>query len=80
VQQIYVLFCGSAKKWDVLIDNLESLIVKSWSNTRWENHIKSVKAIRFKDPKIRSDLLQLSKDKDVEAKNRSGEFLSASYL
>ncbi|AQK69884.1 General transcription factor 2-related zinc finger protein [Zea mays] len=71
VQQIYVLFSSSTKRWDVLINHVESLSVKSWSNTRWESRIKSVKAIRFQAPKIRSALLQLSKDKDVEAKDRS---------
>jgi hypothetical protein len=71
VQQIYVLFSSSTKRWDVLINHVESLTVKSWSNTRWESRIKSVKAIRFQAPKIRSALLQLSKDKDVEAKDRS---------
>lgn len=71
VQRIYVLFSSSTKRWDVLINHVESLTVKSWSNTRWESRIKSVKAIRFQAPKIRSALLQLSKDKDVEAKDRS---------
>jgi hypothetical protein len=71
VQRIYVLFSSSTKRWDVLINHVESLTMKSWSNTRWESRIKSVKAIRFQAPKIRSYLLQLSKDKDVEAKDMS---------
>jgi hypothetical protein len=45
--------------------------VKSWCNTRWESRIKSVGAIRFEAPNIRSALLQLSTDKDVESKDRS---------
>jgi hypothetical protein len=72
VQRIYTLFSSSTKRWDVLKDHVESLTVKSWCNTRWESQIKSVKAIRFQAPQIRSALLQLSTDKDTEAKDRSG--------
>ena len=50
---------------------VESLTVKSLCNTRWESRIKSVKAIRFQAPQLRSALLHLGKDKDVESKDRS---------
>ncbi|KAG2624694.1 hypothetical protein PVAP13_3KG362716 [Panicum virgatum] len=71
VQRIYVLFSTSTKRWNVLLEYVESLTVKSLCNTRWESRIKSVKAIRFQAPELRSALLHLSKDKDVEAKDRS---------
>ena len=71
VQRIYVLFSSSTKRWNVLLEYVESLTVKSLCNTRWESRIKRVKAIRFQAPELRSALLHLSKDKDVEAKDRS---------
>ena len=54
-----------------MLEYVESLTVKSLCNTHWESRIKSVKAIRFQAPELRSILLHLSKDKDVEAKDRS---------
>ena len=71
VQRIYVLFSTSTKRWNVLLEYIESLTVKSLCNTRWESRIKSVKAIRFQAPELRSILLHFSKDKDVESKDRS---------
>jgi hypothetical protein len=45
--------------------------VKSLSSTRWESQIKSIKAIRYQAPELRSALLSLSEDSDTEAKDRS---------
>jgi hypothetical protein len=71
VQQIYVLFSSSTKRWNSLLSHVQCLTVKSLCNTRWESRIKSVRAIRFQAPQLRSALLELSKDKDDESMDRS---------
>ena len=71
VQRIYVLFASSTKRWSVLLEHVKNLTVKSLSSTRWESRIKSIKAIRYQAPELRSALLSLSEDSDTEAKDRS---------
>ena len=61
IQRIYTPFAKSTKRWKILVDNVPGLTVKSWSNTRWESRIKSVQAIRFQTPQIRSALIALEK-------------------
>jgi hypothetical protein len=68
VQRIYVLFASSPKHWKVLLKHVPSLTVKSLRNTRWESRIKSVKAIRFQAPQLRSALADLHKSGDHDAK------------
>uniref|UniRef100_A0A7N0UWZ0 DUF4371 domain-containing protein n=1 Tax=Kalanchoe fedtschenkoi TaxID=63787 RepID=A0A7N0UWZ0_KALFE len=59
VQRIFILFSRSTKRWKILLDNVPNLTVKSLSNTRWENRIKSVKAIKFQAPQLRIALSAL---------------------
>jgi hypothetical protein len=71
VQRIYVLFSGSTKRWKVLLDHIEILTVKALCNTRWESQIKSVRAIRYQAPQLRSALSQLREARDSEPSTRS---------
>ena len=47
VQRIYLLFSSSPKRWKVLKDNVEGLMVKPLSKTHWESQVESVKVIRY---------------------------------
>ncbi|XP_048550669.1 zinc finger MYM-type protein 1-like [Triticum urartu] len=71
VQRIYVLFSSSTKRWKLLRDNVSDLTVKYLSTTRWESRIKSVKAIRFQAPQLRSTLLELERTSDDDPKTKS---------
>jgi hypothetical protein len=71
VQRVYVLFSTSTKRWSAMLEHVKDLTVKSLSNTRWESRIKSVKAIRYQAPQLRSALKALSEDRDTPAKDRS---------
>jgi hypothetical protein len=71
LQKIYILFFGSTKRWKILLDHVPSLIVKSLSNTRWESMIKSVQAIRYQTPHIRSALSKLHQSSDIEFSDKT---------
>ncbi|KAI3729948.1 hypothetical protein L6452_18621 [Arctium lappa] len=78
VQRIYTLFSSSTKRWKVLLDNISNMTVKSLCNTRWESRVKSVKAIRYQAPQIRSALLELSKAcDDAKSKSEAESLVSA---
>jgi hypothetical protein len=83
IQRIYTIFANSTKKWQILKENIEGLILKPVSAARWESRVDSVKVIRFECANIREALLQVSdSDNDPltssEAKslatNELGEF------
>lgn len=76
-----MLFSGSTnKRWKVLLHHIPNLTVKSLCNTRWESRIKSVRAIRYQAPQLRSALSQLREASDSEASTKSDAKIYLIYL
>jgi hypothetical protein len=80
VQIIYILFSTSTKRWQLLLDHVPKMTVKSLCNTRWESRIKSVQAIRFQAPELRKTLLGLKRTSNDDAKTKSDAKSLASAL
>ena len=80
VQRIYILFSSSTKRWQLLLDHVPKMTVKSLCNTRWESRIKSVQAIRYQAPELRKALLELKRTSTDDAKTKSDAKSLASAL
>ncbi|XP_024978946.1 zinc finger MYM-type protein 1-like [Cynara cardunculus var. scolymus] len=74
-QTIYNVFANSTKRWNVLLEFIDDLTLKSLSTTRWESHIESVKAIKSQFAQIKEALLKLSQVSDDGKLCRDAESL-----
>ncbi|VAH23389.1 unnamed protein product [Triticum turgidum subsp. durum] len=61
----------SCERWQLLLDYVPKMTVKSLCNTRWESRIKSVQAIRSQAPELRKALLELKRTSTDDAKTKS---------
>lgn len=60
IQEIYVFFSSSTKRWSVICKHLPKLKLKALSNTRWSSRIDAVKPLRYHLEKIFDALLEIS--------------------
>ena len=60
LQRIYVMFSASTQRWSIFTSHVKDLSVKPLSETRWECHLDSVKAVRHQLPEIYDALIEVS--------------------
>lgn len=70
LQQIYVLFSASTKRWQVLKNHVKNLTVKPVCDTRWEARVNCVKAIRYQVGEVYDALVEVA-DTSSEPKCRT---------
>jgi len=71
------VFANSTKRWNVLLDYIDGLTLKSLSTTRWESHIASVKAIKSQISQIRDALFKLAEiSEDAKLSRDAGSLAS----
>lgn len=76
VQELYVFFSASTKRWQVLKNEIPTLTLKPLSDTRWESRVDALKVLRYNLPKIPS-LYTLSSDntRDSETRNMANSLI-----
>ncbi|KAL8519110.1 hypothetical protein ACS0TY_010157 [Phlomoides rotata] len=70
IQRIYTLFSSSTNRWNIFKNHVKGLTVKPLSQTRWESHVESVKAIKEQIVQIKDALIDL-KDDTEDPKTKS---------
>ncbi|XP_070660566.1 uncharacterized protein [Malus domestica] len=79
-QCIYTVFSNSTKRWNILLEHIDGLTLKSLSTTRWESHIESVKAIKSQVAQVRNALFTLVEITENPQLSRDAECLASGEL
>lgn len=66
IQEIYVFFSSSTKRWPIICKYLPDLKLKALSATRWSSRIDAVKPLRYHLEKIFDALLEISDNNSSE--------------
>lgn len=56
--KLFSLFSASTHRWDILLKHVKTTL-KSWSDTRWESRLKSVKPVRYQAGQVREALAEV---------------------
>ncbi|XP_042414058.1 zinc finger MYM-type protein 1-like [Zingiber officinale] len=79
-QCMYTVFSNSTKRWNILLEYIDGLTLKSLSTTRWESHIETVKAILSQASQIREALFKLAEISEDGKLSRDAETLASGEL
>ena len=58
LQKFFTLFSASTQTWSIL-KKCVNITLKSWSDTKWESHIKSAEAVRSQAAEVQDALLEV---------------------
>lgn len=70
VQELYVYFSVSTKRWNILKKNISNLTLKPLSNSRWESRIESIKPLKYQLGEIYDSLIQINEDETDDMNTR----------
>lgn len=62
VQDLYVFFSASTKRWDVLKRHVPTLTLKPLSDTRWSSRIDALKPLRYQIGNVYDALFEISEN------------------
>lgn len=66
VQQVYVFFAASGKRWSVLKEHITKLTLKPLCDTRWESRIDAINPLRYQCGETYDALLEISLDEKLD--------------
>ena len=79
-QCIYTVFSNSTKHWNIFLEHIDGLTLKSLSTTQWESHIENVKAIKSQVAQVRNALFTLVEITKNPQLSRDAESLASEEL